>query len=77
VGHGLRTGEKEFDTMLLMTGDPRKTVADYISKFHAPAKKLDIVPGAGHFVMWTHPDGFLNLLREDVASGSIKPGVSN
>jgi len=90
---GLRTGEKELDTMLMTMEDLRKTdtafsvpvffiqgeddnvtptslVADYISKIQAPAKKLDIVPGAGHFVMWTHPNEFLDFLREDVRSVS-------
>jgi pimeloyl-ACP methyl ester carboxylesterase len=97
---GLRTGEKELDTILMTMEDLRKTdtafsvpvffiqgeddnitptslVADYISKLHAPAKKLDIVPGAGHFVMWTHPNEFVGVLRKDVRSGSIKPGVAN
>jgi pimeloyl-ACP methyl ester carboxylesterase len=97
---GLRTGEKELDTMLMTMEDLRKTdttfsvpvffiqgeddnvtptslVADYISKIQAPAKKLDIVPGAGHFVMWTHPAEFLSFLREDVRSTSISPGVAN
>lgn len=97
---GLRTGERELDTMLMTMEDLRKAhtafsvpvffiqggddnvtptslVADYISKIQAPAKKLDIVPGAGHFVMWTHAAEFLNFLREDVRSASIKPGVAN
>jgi pimeloyl-ACP methyl ester carboxylesterase len=88
---GLRTGEKELDTMLMTMEDLRKTdtafsvpvffiqggddnitptslVADYVSKIQAPAKKLDILPGAGHFVMWTHPNEFLNFLREDLRS---------
>jgi pimeloyl-ACP methyl ester carboxylesterase len=57
---------------------PTSLVADYISKIQAPAKKLDIVPGAGHFVMWTHPDEFLIFLREDVRLAvSTKPGVAN
>ena len=34
---------------------PTSVVADYVSKIQAPVKKLDIVPGAGHWVMWTHP----------------------
>jgi pimeloyl-ACP methyl ester carboxylesterase len=69
---GLRTGERELDTMLMTMEDLRKTdtafsvpvffiqgkddnvtptslVADYISKIQAPAKKLDIVPGARLF----------------------------
>jgi pimeloyl-ACP methyl ester carboxylesterase len=56
---------------------PTSLVADYISKIQAPAKKLDVVPGAGHFVMWTSPNEFLNFLREDVRSASIKLGVAN
>ena len=56
---------------------PTSLVADYLSKIQAPAKRLDIVPGAGHFVMWTHPTEFLNFLREDIRSTSIKPGVAN
>ena len=49
---------------------PTSLVADYVSKIKAPAKKLDIVPGAGHFVMWTHPTEFLNFLREDLRLAS-------
>jgi pimeloyl-ACP methyl ester carboxylesterase len=45
---------------------PTSLVADYVSKIQAPAKKLDVVPGAGHWVMWTHATQFLNLLREDM-----------
>jgi pimeloyl-ACP methyl ester carboxylesterase len=56
---------------------PTSLVADYVSKIQAPAKKLDIVPGAGHFVMWTHAAEFLNFLREDVRSASVQPGVAN
>jgi pimeloyl-ACP methyl ester carboxylesterase len=52
-------------------------VADYVSKIQALAMKLDIVPGAGHWVIWTHPAEFLNSLREDLRSSSIKPGVAN
>jgi pimeloyl-ACP methyl ester carboxylesterase len=47
---------------------PTSLVADYMSKIQAPAKKLDVVPTAGHFVIWTHPNEFLNLLREDLRS---------
>jgi pimeloyl-ACP methyl ester carboxylesterase len=56
---------------------PTSLVADYISKIQAPVKKLDIVPKAGHFVMWTHAAEFLNYLREDLRSASTKPGVAN
>lgn len=97
---GLRTGEKELDTMLMTMEDLRKAhtafsvpvffiqgeddnvtptslVADYVSKIQAPSKKLDIVPGAGHFVLWTHPAEFLNFLCEDLRSVSIRPAVAN
>jgi pimeloyl-ACP methyl ester carboxylesterase len=33
-------------------------------------KNLDIVPGAGHWVMWTHPAEFLNSLREDMRTAT-------
>jgi pimeloyl-ACP methyl ester carboxylesterase len=56
---------------------PTSLVADCISKIQAPAKRLDIVPGAGQFVMWTQPEEFLDLLREDVQSASIKAGAAN
>ena len=56
---------------------PTSLVADYVSKIQAPAKKLDVVPAAGHFVMWTHPNEFLNFLGEDLRSASIKPGSAN
>ena len=56
---------------------PTSLVADYISKTQAPAKQFRIVPGAGHWVMWTHPDEFLNFLREDVRSASTKPGAAH
>ena len=52
---------------------PTTVVADYISKIRAPVKKLDVVPGAGHFVMWTHPKEFLNSLRDDVRTASEQP----
>lgn len=93
---GLRTGEQQLDTMLLMTAvDLRKTqtafsvpvffiqgendnvtptslVTDYISMIAAPAKKLDVVPNAGHFVMWTHPVEFLDRLREDLRTPAMQ-----
>jgi len=45
---------------------PTGLVTNYLSMIEAPAKKLDIVPNAGHFLMWTHPAEFLDLLRGDV-----------
>lgn len=97
---GLRTGEKELDTMLMTMPDVRGTdakflvpvffiqgaddnvtptslVADYVSKVQAPIEKLDTVPGAGHFVMWTHPTDFLSLLRADLRSASNNPVFSS
>jgi len=47
---------------------PTSLVADYTSMIKAPTKRIDIVPNAGHFVMWTHPTEFLDLLRADVRS---------
>lgn len=55
---------------------PTSLVADYISKIQAPVKKLDIVPGAGHFVMWTHPADFLNFLLKDVRRASEQSGTA-
>jgi pimeloyl-ACP methyl ester carboxylesterase len=49
---------------------PTSVVADYVSKIQAPVKNLDIVPGAGHWVMWTHPAEFLNSLREDMRTAT-------
>jgi pimeloyl-ACP methyl ester carboxylesterase len=56
---------------------PTSVVADYVSKIQAPMKKLDTVPGAGHFVMWMHPAEFLHLLLDDLRSASEKPRTSN
>jgi pimeloyl-ACP methyl ester carboxylesterase len=56
---------------------PTSLVADYVSKIQAPAKRLDVVPAAGHFVMWTHPEAFLDSLREDLRSVSTKPSIAN
>ena len=45
---------------------PTSLVADYVAKIQAPAKRLDVVPGAGHFVLWTHAPESLYLLRADL-----------
>jgi pimeloyl-ACP methyl ester carboxylesterase len=45
---------------------PTALVANYISTLEAPVKKLDVVPNAGHFVMWTHPAEFLHVLGIDL-----------
>jgi len=49
---------------------PTSPVADYVAKIQAPVKKLDVVPGAGHFVMWTHPDEFLRILHDDLRAAT-------
>lgn len=98
---GLRTGEQQLDTMLLMTGldlrkkqtafsvpvffiqgendnvTPTSLVADYISTIVAPAKKLDVVPDAGHFVIWTHPVEFLDRLGQDLRTPAMKGGSTH
>jgi pimeloyl-ACP methyl ester carboxylesterase len=52
---------------------PTQLVTDYAAMIVAPAKKLDVVPNAGHFVMWTHPAEFLDFLRRDVRSAAQPP----
>jgi len=45
---------------------PTSLVADYEQKIEAPVKRIDVVPDAGHFVMWTHAKEFLRLLGADL-----------
>lgn len=47
---------------------PPRLAADYVSRIQAPAKRMDLIPGAAHRVMWRHPAGFLEVLRQDPAS---------
>jgi pimeloyl-ACP methyl ester carboxylesterase len=47
---------------------PTSLVADYEARIRAPAKRVDVVPNAGHFVMWTYPREFLTSFREDLRS---------
>jgi pimeloyl-ACP methyl ester carboxylesterase len=74
----LRKTERVFSVpVFFIQGDkdnvtPTALVADYLSVIVAPAKKIDVVPNAGHFVMWTHPAEFLNLLREDLRSAALR-----
>jgi pimeloyl-ACP methyl ester carboxylesterase len=49
---------------------PTSLVADYCAQIRAPMKKMDVVPNAGHFVMWTHAREFLNHLDADVQAAS-------
>jgi pimeloyl-ACP methyl ester carboxylesterase len=72
TGEDLRKTHAEFSVpVFFIQGEndnitPTGLVTDYLSMIVAPAKKLDIVPNAGHFLMWTHPAEFLDLLRADV-----------
>jgi pimeloyl-ACP methyl ester carboxylesterase len=53
---------------------PTSLVADYEQKIQAPVKRIDVVPHAGHFVMWMHAAEFLNYLSADVkASAALSP----
>ncbi|MGH9687543.1 MAG: alpha/beta fold hydrolase [Candidatus Acidiferrales bacterium] len=45
---------------------PTSLVADYEQKLEAPVKKIDAVPNAGHFVIWTHASEFLPLMQADL-----------
>jgi len=45
---------------------PTSLAADYEQKIDAPVKRIDVVPGAGHFVMWTHAREFLRLLKAEL-----------
>jgi len=56
---------------------PTSLVADYISTIVAPAKKLDVVPDAGHFVIWTHPVEFLDRLGQDLRTPAMKGGSTH
>ena len=49
---------------------PPSLVADYMSKISAPAKRLDLIPGAAHMVIWQHPQAFLKVLRRDLGMGA-------
>jgi pimeloyl-ACP methyl ester carboxylesterase len=52
---------------------PTSLVVDYAAKIQAPVTHVDTVPGAGHFVMWTHPSEFLALLHADLQSAFSSP----
>ncbi|MGH9716482.1 MAG: alpha/beta fold hydrolase [Candidatus Acidiferrales bacterium] len=45
---------------------PSSLVTDYEQKLQAPVKRIDEVPDAGHFVIWTHPSEFLPLMKADL-----------
>jgi len=46
---------------------PTELVAEYVAQIRAPAKRLTVIDGAGHFVAMTHTAAFVAALREDLA----------
>ena len=78
TGVDLRKKQTEFSVpVFFIQGEndnvtPTSLVADYISMIVAPGKKLDVVPNAGHFVMWTHPVEFLDRLGEELRSPAMQ-----
>lgn len=53
---------------------PPSLDAEYLAKVQAPAKRLDLVPGASYMVIWQHPAAFLRLLKADLRSAPGAPG---
>lgn len=49
---------------------PSSLVAGYLARVQAPVKRLDVVNGAGHMVMWQRPQAFLPLLKRDLELAS-------
>ncbi|MDE3170657.1 MAG: alpha/beta hydrolase [Acidobacteriota bacterium] len=49
---------------------PTNLVADYYARIQAPIKGMDVIPDAGHFVMWTHAAEFLRHLNADAGAAS-------
>jgi pimeloyl-ACP methyl ester carboxylesterase len=56
---------------------PTSLVGDYAAKIRAPLKRMDVVPDAGHFVMWTHAAKFLNYLDSDMQAASDRSASAN
>jgi pimeloyl-ACP methyl ester carboxylesterase len=56
---------------------PPSLVADYVARIQAPMKRLDVVPNAGFFVMWTNPEEFLRYLDADVQDASNAKTAAN
>lgn len=50
---------------------PTELVADYAAHLQAPAKRISIIPQAGHFVMWTHEGSFLKELTADLRIAGV------
>lgn len=55
---------------------PTSLVSDYASKIQAPEKNCSVVPGAGHFVMWTHPKEFLKDLNQDLRASPTSAAIA-
>lgn len=55
---------------------PTSLVTDYCARITAPTKKIDVIPDAGHFVMWTHVAEFLRYLDADMAASNPKTGAN-
>jgi len=76
MGIDLRTADRRFPVpvFFIQGADdlitPASMVADYEASLQAPATRLDVVPGAGHMVMWQQPAAFLALLRQDLELAS-------
>ena len=52
---------------------PTELVEDYFPHVRAPAKRLTLIDGAGHFVALTHTTQFIAALEEDLAlSAALK-----
>jgi pimeloyl-ACP methyl ester carboxylesterase len=49
---------------------PTSMIAAWLPGVQAPAKHLDVVPGAGHMVMWEKPQAFLALMSQDLKLAS-------
>lgn len=56
---------------------PTSLVADYVAQIQAPVKRIDAVPNAGFFVMWTHATEFLALLRTDLTLAQTSSNPAN
>jgi len=52
---------------------PVAPVRDYVASIHAPHKELVLIPNAGHSVMATRPDAFLELLLDRVKPLTVSP----
>jgi pimeloyl-ACP methyl ester carboxylesterase len=54
---------------------PTELVVDYAAHIHAPAKRVSVIPNAGHFVMWTHAGSFLKDLAADLSAVGAAPAT--